>query len=260
MTRLRLYILFSFGFTWLLWLPLLLERQWSIHLPQLPGQFYLASFGPLLGAAAACLITEGRKGLGSWLSRTFAVRKAGKGMIAAVLLILVYIAAALAAQRLIAGHWPDWSQFGRTEKLPGRNAAVTALIWMLTFGLGEESGWRGYLLPLLHKRYSLLGSSLAVAVIWMLWHLPAFWFNETYLHMGWGLIGWGISLAYGSVLLAWLTRLGNWSVLPVIIWHGGFDLLTASDQAAEVMAMACSMLVIIHGVLLMRRLAAERQV
>ncbi|MNW20079.1 hypothetical protein D3C71_2203060 [compost metagenome] len=62
------------------------------------------------------------------------------------------------------------------------------------------------------------------------------------------------------MLLAWLTRLGNWSVLPVIIWHGGFDLLTASDQAAEVMAMACSMLVIIHGLLLMRRLAAERPV
>ncbi|MEO3947093.1 CPBP family intramembrane glutamic endopeptidase [Gorillibacterium sp. CAU 1737] len=256
MNKLRLYLFFSFGFTWLLWLPLLLERQFDISLPQLPGQFYLASFGPLLGAILTCWITEGWIGLRSWLSRVFSVQRAGKGILAAILLILLYILVALVAQRLIAGQWPEWNQFGRTEKLPGQNAVMTALIWMLTFGLGEESGWRGYLLPLLHKRSSLLRSALIVAMIWMLWHLPAFWFNETYLQMGWGMIGWGISLAYGSILLAWLTRLGNWSVLPVIVWHGGFDLLTASDQAAEVMAMACSMLVIVHGILLSRRLAA----
>lgn len=258
MRKLWIYLSVSFGFTWLLWLPLLLEGQWELQLPLLPGQFYLASFGPLLGAVAACLITEGGGGLKRWLARTFAVRQAGRALWTAALLILLYTAVALVAHRMVAGQWPDWTQFGRTAKLPGWNAAATALIWMLTFGLGEESGWRGYLLPLLHKRYSLMGSALAVALIWILWHLPAFWFNETYLNMGWGMIGWVISLAYGSVLLAWLTRMGRWSVLPVILWHGGFDLLTASEQAAEVMAMACSMLVIVHGVLLARRLAAVK--
>jgi uncharacterized protein len=258
LSKLRIYLLVSFGFTWLLWMPLLLERQWNLTLLLLPGQFYLASFGPLLGAVAACLMTEGCGGLRRWLARTFAVRQVAKAMLTAALLILLYTAVTLAAHRLIAGQWPEWSEFGRSSKLPSWNAAVTACIWMLTFGLGEESGWRGYLLPLLHKRYSLLVSALAVALIWMLWHLPAFWFNETYLNMGWGMIGWGISLAYGSILLAWLTRMGRWSVLPVILWHGGFDLITASDQAAETMAMACSMLVIVHGVLLSSRLSAVK--
>ncbi len=258
MRNLRIYLLVSYGFTWLLWMPLLLERQWAISLPQVPGQFYLASFGPLLGAVAACLVMEGGGGLKGWLSRTFTVRPAGRALWTAALLILLYTAVSFLIHRLVTEQWPDWNQFGRTSKLPGWNAAATTLIWMLTFGLGEESGWRGYLLPLLHKRYSLLVSALVVALIWMLWHLPAFWFNETYLNMGWGMIGWVISLAYGSVLLAWLTRMGRWSVLPVILWHGGFDLLTASDQAAEVMAMACSMLVIVHGILLTRRLAAVK--
>ncbi len=41
--------------------------------------------------------------------------------------------------------------------------------------LGEELGWRGYLQIELNKRYSLLGSTLIVGVIWGLWHLPL-WF------------------------------------------------------------------------------------
>ncbi|MNV86345.1 hypothetical protein D3C71_1803720 [compost metagenome] len=86
----------------------------------------------------------------------------------------------------------------------------------------------------------------------MLWHLPAFGFNDNYLEMGFGIIGWAISLTYGSVVLAWITEGSRWSIIPVILWHGIFDTLTASDQAAEVMAMVCSMLVIIQGVLLMR--------
>lgn len=77
------------------------------------------------------------------------------------------------------------------------------------------------------------------------------------MEMGFGVIGWAISLTYGSILLAWLCRGSRWSIIPVVIWHGGFDLLTASDQAGEVMAMVCSMLVIIHGVILSRRLSRE---
>jgi len=41
--------------------------------------------------------------------------------------------------------------------------------------LGEELGWRGYLQIELNKRFSLIGSSLAVGTIWGLWHLPL-WF------------------------------------------------------------------------------------
>ncbi len=43
------FILAAFGFTWLCWLPLLLNKQFAAGMPVLPGQFYLGSFGPLLG-------------------------------------------------------------------------------------------------------------------------------------------------------------------------------------------------------------------
>ncbi|MBY9078589.1 CPBP family intramembrane metalloprotease [Paenibacillus sp. HN-1] len=171
----------------------------------------------------------------------------------AVLLPLAYGAISVLVHRIVTGSFPALDRFGLTSELPaGFNLWQTSLAWVLTFGIGEESGWRGFLLPELSRGRSLFGSALIVAAVWMLWHLPAFGFNDNYLHMGFGVIGWAISLTYGSVVLAWICEGSRWSIIPVILWHGIFDTLTASDQAAEVMAMVCSMLVIIQGVLLMR--------
>jgi membrane protease YdiL (CAAX protease family) len=38
--------------------------------------------------------------------------------------------------------------------------------------LGEEGGWRGYLLPRLLEQGGEMRSSLIIGVIWALWHLP----------------------------------------------------------------------------------------
>jgi membrane protease YdiL (CAAX protease family) len=44
--------------------------------------------------------------------------------------------------------------------------------FLLGGSLGEELGWRGFLLPELLKRYRPLAASLILGVIWGLWHLP----------------------------------------------------------------------------------------
>lgn len=253
--QLVIFISVAYGFTWVLWFPLLANRQWEAGWEIVPGQFYLASFGPLIGAVVTSFFTGGWKEVVRWAKRTYSFRFHFKWLIIALGLPLIYGVLSIFAHKLLVGEWLNWSHFGLTEKLPGLNVWVTGLVWMLTYGLGEESGWRGFLLPGLHKRFSLLTSALIVTGVWIFWHLPAFWFNENYMNMGFGVIGWAISLAYGSILLAWLCRGSNFSVIPVVIWHAGFDLLTASDQSAEIIAMVCSILVIIHGVWLSRKLA-----
>lgn len=251
------YVITSFGFTWLLWIPLLLNRQFTLEIATFPGQFYAASFGPLVGAITASLYSGGRKEIVTWWKRTYRFRIPLKWYVLAIGMPLVYFVVGVLIQRFITGAWIDWSQFGLTAKLPGFNVWETLLVWIFTFGLGEESGWRGFLLPELTRRFSLKTSSLLVAGFWMVWHLPAFWFNETYMQMGFGIIGWAISLMYGSMLLAWLSSRSKFSVIPVLLWHAGFDLLTASDQAADVMAMVCSMIVIIQGVWVARRFSKK---
>lgn len=57
--------------------------------------------------------------------------------------------------------------------------AGSALFFTLIQGAtGEEPGWRGYLLPAIAKRIGVVKGSLAVSVIWSLWHAPV-WFLGT---------------------------------------------------------------------------------
>lgn len=141
---------------------------------------------------------------------------------------------------------------GTTRKLPGLPPVAVLVVWMATFGIGEESGWRAWLYAGLSQRYRPVKAAVIVAFVWMVWHLPAFFFNETYVQMGWGIIGWAISLLYGSILLAWLFEKSS-SIIPLLIWHGAFDLITASDAIPEAVPMVVSMLVIVQGVYLARK-------
>lgn len=46
------------------------------------------------------------------------------------------------------------------------------LVVILMISLGEEFGWRGYLLPKLQEKYNALKASLILGIIWSLWHWP----------------------------------------------------------------------------------------
>lgn len=41
--------------------------------------------------------------------------------------------------------------------------------------LGEELGWRGFILPRLQKKFSPLVSGIILGIIWASWHLPLFY-------------------------------------------------------------------------------------
>lgn len=50
------------------------------------------------------------------------------------------------------------------------------------------------------------------------------------------LIGFLIGLAYGSVVLTWLYLGTGGSILAVAIWHGLFNMATATDGATNIIA------------------------
>jgi uncharacterized protein len=52
------------------------------------------------------------------------------------------------------------------------------LLFTLLFGpVAEETGWRGFALPRLQKKYSALLSSLILGVVWSCWHLPFYFIS-----------------------------------------------------------------------------------
>ena len=44
--------------------------------------------------------------------------------------------------------------------------------FVLTGGINEESGWRGFAIPRLQARYPVIVSGLIVGYLWAFWHLP----------------------------------------------------------------------------------------
>ncbi|PZU45429.1 MAG: CPBP family intramembrane metalloprotease [Microbacterium sp.] len=255
---LAVFVIVAFGVTWLMWLPLVVQAQFA-GIERMPWTFFAASVGPLCGAVAAS-VWEG--GLVAWARRAFSVRVGWRWLAAGIGMPIAYFVIAWMVAAVVTGAWPDPGGFGVTAKLPGLAWPLVALVWVLTFGLGEEAGWRGWLLPALMRRMTAFWAALVVAGIWIAWHLPAFFFNPTYTAMGAGMIGWMLALVCGSFLLAWMTIGAGGSIIPVLLWHAGFDLLTAADQSARVIASTISAIVMVQGVVcagvLWRRARAPR--
>lgn len=92
---------------------------------------------------------------------------------------------------------------------------ISIIIGELILGVTcEEIGWRGFLLPVLHKRYSLFKSTMLVAVLWGIWHLPVYW--------SLGVIGCAaffISLIEFSFILTFFYAKGRGSLFLSIATH-----------------------------------------
>ena len=159
---------------------------------------------------------------------------------------------AVGVARVTEGHWPDWRLLGEVDYLPYLGPAGAFLLWLLTFGLGEEIGWRGYALPRLQKNHSALTATLIVGGLWALWHLPAFFYRETYLAMGLtaGLPLLFMSILAASIVFTWIYNGTRGSLLMVIVFHALFDFLSVSQAGRQSAAIIMSAAVTIWAVLI----------
>ena len=105
-------------------------------------------------------------------------------------------------------------------------------IWLLVVFLpfngpvGEELGWRGYVLPKLQQRRGPIIASLVIGTIWGIWHLPSF-FDPASVQASLGLvflIPFMVGTIANSVIMTWLYNRTKASVLVAgIIWHAATD-------------------------------------
>lgn len=90
--------------------------------------------------------------------------------------------------------------------------------------LGEELGWRGYLLPNLCEKYSQVSAVIITGVIWGIWHAPMIAMGHNY-GLGYPTAPWGgiaamiIFCIFVGALLSYVT-LKTKSSLPAAIGHG----------------------------------------
>lgn len=131
-------------------------------------------------------------------------------------------------------------------------AAIVLLLeflrgFLMTGGINEESGWRGFALPRLQARYPVIVSAVIVWFFWAALHLPfdigrgdsVGWILENRLF-------WTLMV---SIIMAWLYNRTNGSILAPAIFHSAMN--TFGNQftvtsAARVLILGLTIFVIIH--------------
>ena len=241
------YVLLAYGISWFIALPIALSYHGLITADIPLALHYILPFGPLLAALIVSKIVGGSTGLRQILGHMSKWRVGPVWLVIAIFSVWGLYLMSGTILVLIGQPWPDLSVFGQVMYLPYLTFAGSWCLWVFTYGIGEETGWRGFLLPHLQTRFSALKASILVSVVWAGWHIPMFLYNENLIAMGlMGTVFWVVGLMFGSVLLTWLYNSTGGSILMTAIWHGTFNLFTAAaGQAADTTSAIISMFVMI---------------
>jgi membrane protease YdiL (CAAX protease family) len=173
------------------------------------GLSYAVMLAPTVGAVLAVVAGPGviRFGRPTWW------------ILAGFLPSIVAFVAALLASAL------GWVEI-RTDRLPALLAVGVLLsLYGCIAAIGEEIGWRGFLWPLLRRRYSFATSAAVMFVAWWIYHAPL-------VLLGWygfkaGLPAFTVGLA-GSVLVIGVLTDRSRSIWPSVLAHGSWNGLVAA--------------------------------
>jgi len=216
---------------------------WPTHLPALAG--------PLIAAVLVTAWVQGTSGLRGLVRRMIRWRIGVRWWFWGLGSPLVYFAAGALLGRVSDGRWPSLSGLDRDSGIPAIGAAGVWLVAVVA-GLGEETGWRGFALPQLQRRYGPLAASLIIVPMWALWHAPLFAVLASYRDFGpMQYPGFVFGLACGSVVLTWLYNRSGSSILIVAVWHGTFNMVGGATAASEgTIAAVVSTAVMIQAIVL----------
>lgn len=211
------YILVSFGFSWIIWLPGILASKGFFQLPisytLLTG---IGAFGPLVAAFLLTSLKYGKKGVIELLKRSVSIGFRKIWLIPTLLLMPVLVGATLVIYILFEG------KAGLPEfMLIFQPWLIIPLFFLSFFALGaiqEEFGWRGYALDLMQQKWNALLSSLMLGILWAIWHLPLFFIQGTmqskvpfYIFL--------LSTLGVTVIYTWLYNNTKRSILIVLLFH-----------------------------------------
>lgn len=203
----------------------------------IPFAVYLfVGWGFIIAALTMTGLTQGRTAVVALLRRYLIWRVGWSWYVVAFLLYPAIFLIAIALNAAWTGVPVD---FGTTFARGFFGTSANLPLFILPFFLfdaianGEEMGWRGYVLPRLQARYSALGASLLLGLVWGFWHLPK------YLGPDSGPFGLFMVKTVGdAILYTWLYNNTRGSLLLTTIFHAagntaGFFLPIANTLSSD---------------------------
>jgi len=219
-----LFMAVAFAIPWTGWTALnMLRLDWGSP----PGRaLFFTGLACSVGGLLATYAWRGRAGLFASLSSALKWRNPVSWWLFALTLPLFAISVsgalylAITRQELVL---PDLTAMSNWMSL-------AALMIFIPGPLGEEFGWRGFLLPFLMERMGFIAAALITGVVWSIWHAPLYWGRIADGGLIWfvlfclGVTGFSMLLAVlweatGSLLLVMLMHFSinlsqNWTFFP----------------------------------------------
>ena len=222
------FIALAYLWSWSWW-SLVLVGVWigALHWPGpefrgvpywMMGAALLGGWGPTLSGLVVTTSANGRKGVRDLLRRSLNWRLPARWYLAAWFLPPGMMGAALVifyANQNAIGHFALWRW---------RTALLLLGINIFAGPLGEEIGWRGFLLPRMEPTFGSLKSGFLIGILWCFWHTPLFWAPMGTTVSGASVTIWAVAiyLVYVlglSIIFTWIFDRSGQSVLPTIIMH-----------------------------------------
>ena len=209
------FILFTLFFSYLigvpysLWMKGFLEESagfTSVYLQRL-----LTVYGPALAAITITYLTNRKSGVKNLCQKLIPSKKHWEWylflpVIASVITFTSFLIGGLSFINLtsiIADSW--FIFFGHL------------ILQTLIIGIGEELGWRGWLLPKLTDKYSLAVSILFISIIWGLWHFPILLSGPAIV------MPWLYLLFSASIILTWIWLKVKGNIAVLVIAHASLN-------------------------------------
>jgi CAAX protease family protein len=211
----------TFGFSWALWAVVILTGRGASTTTTLV-LFVVGTTAPSLAGIALTYMNRGSSRPREFWSRAFDPRR----LTVLTGVLAVGFPVAVSAVVAIFIRFTDANPFAVQ---PAAILAVAAFS-LVSGGLNEELGWRGYALEPLQQRFGPGQGSTILGVIWPTLHLPLFLFVGT-AQSSWGFGPFGfwafaVMMTANSVVIATIYNRTRRSTLSAIGYHWAFNFST----------------------------------
>lgn len=243
------FVVVTFAVSWAIALPLALHGLDLIAWNP-PGWLHAAvPLGPAAGALAAIRTDTRPRARRELLAR---LRPSSVGSTSMWLLASSPLAVAIPVVALAAAVTDlDWAAAVRTGSYEVGPWPVAVVGVAVTFGVLEEVGWRGFLLPFWQTRHTAAAATWRLWIVWAVWHLPLFAYEY---EVGPETLAWLVTLYFGSVWLTFLFNLTRGSLAATATWHVTYNLVSIAGGA-----ISAALPAVVSGAIVLAALAVGRR-
>jgi CAAX amino terminal protease family. len=170
----------------------------------------LAEMAPTFGTLLVCICM---KDWDCFKNMNWNPFKNIKNILWLLLSFIIPVIVVTSASAIMSALGKPYTSNGYSDKL-----IIITFLGSLIGCIGEEIGWRGFMLPSFNRKYSLFSSAIFTGILWGAWH---FFKLTSYGFLGYLLFI--LFIAELSVIMAWIYSKSNTNIICMVFFHLGVN-------------------------------------